>query len=52
MRQFRLRSYDIFMSKPIPNWEGNLSKIDFQNIDYYAKAAEKQQKAGKMFQSL
>ena len=45
MRQFRLRSYDTFMSKPIPNWGGNLSKIDFQNIYYYAKAAEKQQKS-------
>jgi len=45
MRQFRLRSYDTFMSKPVPNWGGNLSKIDFQNIYYYAKAAEKQQKS-------
>lgn len=38
MRQFRLRSYDIFMNKPVPNWGGNLSKIDFQHIYYYAKA--------------
>jgi Fe-S cluster assembly protein SufB len=45
MRQFRLRSYDIFMSKPVPYWGGDLSKIDFQNIYYYAKAAEKQQKS-------
>ena len=45
MRQFRLRSYDIFMSKPVPNWGGNLSKIDFQNIYYYAKVVEKQQKS-------
>jgi Fe-S cluster assembly protein SufB len=44
MRQFRLRSYDTFLNKPVPNWGGNLSKIDFQNIYYYAKAAEKQQK--------
>ncbi|HZD36977.1 MAG TPA: Fe-S cluster assembly protein SufB, partial [Nitrososphaeraceae archaeon] len=44
MRQFRLRSYDTFVSKPVPNWGGNLSNIDFQNIYYYAKAAEKQQK--------
>jgi Fe-S cluster assembly protein SufB len=45
MRQFRLRSYDTFVSKPVPNWGGNLSNIDFQNIYYYAKAAEKQQKS-------
>ena len=44
MKQFRLRSYDVFMSKPMPNWGGNLSKIDFQNIFYYAKASEKQGK--------
>src|SRR5678815_5730157 len=35
MREFRLRSYDVFMSKPMPNWGGNLSTIDFQNIYYY-----------------
>ena len=38
MRDFRLRSYDIFMSKPMPNLGRRLvSKIDFQNIYYYAK---------------
>src|ERR687896_2740442 len=45
MRDFRLRSYEVFMSKPMPNWGGDLSKIDFQNIYYYAKAAEKQGKS-------
>ena len=45
MRDFRLRSYDIFMSKPMPNWGGDLSKINFQNIYYYAKAADKQSKS-------
>lgn len=45
MRDFRLRSYEVFLSKPMPNWGGDLSKIDFQNIYYYAKAAEKQGKS-------
>src|SRR5436853_591235 len=45
MREFRLRSYDVFMSKPMPNWGGDMSKIDFQNIYYYAKASEKQGKS-------
>jgi Fe-S cluster assembly protein SufB len=45
MKQFRLRSYDVFMSKPMPDWGGNLSKINFQNIFYYAKASEKQGKS-------
>src|SRR6187455_2562691 len=44
MRNFRLRSYDVFMSKPMPNWGGDMSKIDFQNIYYYAKASDKQSK--------
>ena len=41
MLDFRLRSYEIFMQKPMPTWGGDLSTIDFQNIYYYAKASEK-----------
>jgi Fe-S cluster assembly protein SufB len=44
MLDFRLRSYDIFMKKPMPKWGGDLNKIDFQNIYYYAKASEKTEK--------
>ncbi|MEK6961690.1 MAG: Fe-S cluster assembly protein SufB [Thermoproteota archaeon] len=44
MLDFRLRSYDIFMKKPMPNWGGDLGKIDFQNIYYYTKASEKTEK--------
>ena len=40
MLDFRLRSYEIFMQKPMPTWGGDLSPIDFQNIYYYAKASE------------
>jgi Fe-S cluster assembly protein SufB len=45
MLNFRLRSYDIFMKKPMPVWGGDLSKINFQNIFYYTKASEKQSKS-------
>jgi Fe-S cluster assembly protein SufB len=45
MREFRVRSYDTFMSKPMPVWGGDLSGIDFQNIYYYTKASEKQGKS-------
>ncbi|HEX7258434.1 MAG TPA: Fe-S cluster assembly protein SufB [Nitrososphaeraceae archaeon] len=45
MLNFRLRSYDIFMKKPMPLWGGDLSKINFQNIYYYTKASEKQSKS-------
>jgi len=45
MLDFRLRSFEIFMKKPMPTWGGDLSKIDFQNIYYYAKATEKTEKS-------
>ena len=44
MLDFRLRSYDVFMKKPMPQWGGDLNKIDFQNIYFYAKASEKTEK--------
>jgi len=44
MLDFRLRSYEIFMQKPMPTWGGDLSVIDFQNIYYYAKASDKVEK--------
>jgi len=45
MLDFRLRSYEIFMQKPMPTWGGDLSVIDFQNIYYYAKASDKVEKS-------
>ena len=44
MLDFRLRAYDVFMKKSMPQWGGDLNKIDFQNIFYYAKASEKTEK--------
>jgi Fe-S cluster assembly protein SufB len=44
MTEFRLKSLDIFNKKPMPNW-GNtemLNSIDFANIHYYVRSAEKQ----------
>lgn len=45
MLDFRLRSYDVFMKKPMPTWGPDLGAIDFQNIYYYAKASEKSEKS-------
>lgn len=45
MLDFRLRSYETFMKKPMPEWGADLSSIDFQNIYYYAKASEKTEKS-------
>jgi len=45
MRDFRLKSYEIFEQKPMPNWGGDMSGIDFQNIYYYVRASDKQEKS-------
>lgn len=42
MTEFRIKSYRIFISKPMPKW-GNtelLDKINFDNIHYYVKPEE------------
>ncbi|MEZ4768151.1 MAG: Fe-S cluster assembly protein SufB [Caldilineales bacterium] len=41
MREFRHRSLDIFLSKPMPTWGADLSDIDFDDIYYYLKPTEK-----------
>ncbi|NQT37080.1 MAG: Fe-S cluster assembly protein SufB [Planctomycetes bacterium] len=41
MRDFRLRSLEVFESKPTPKWGGNIG-IDFQNIYYYLKPTDHQ----------
>jgi len=43
MREFRLKSLDIFESKPMPKWGGNID-IDFQDIYYYLKPTDHQGK--------
>jgi Fe-S cluster assembly protein SufB len=44
MREYRLNALEIFFQKPLPTWGGDLSKIDFQNIYYYVKASEGQER--------
>ena len=44
MREFRLRSLEIFMKKPMPTWGGDLSGIDFDKIFYYVKASQQQER--------
>lgn len=41
MREFRLRSLDIFYSKPMPDWGGSIS-LDFDDIYYYLKPTNEQ----------
>lgn len=49
MTDFRLRSLDIFNSKPMPTWGGDLSDLNFDEITYYVKPSEGQGKHGMMF---
>jgi len=41
MRDFRLKSLDIFESKPMPKWGGQIN-LDFQDIYYYLKPTDHQ----------
>lgn len=45
MRQFRLDSLKIFNEKAMPQWGGDLNQIDFQDIYYYVRASDKQEKS-------
>jgi Fe-S cluster assembly protein SufB len=45
MLQFRLRAYDHFVKRSMPNWGGDLSKIDFDKIVYYRKPSEREEKS-------
>jgi Fe-S cluster assembly protein SufB len=42
MRKFRLKSLEYFQARPLPEWGGDLTQIDFDNIYYYIKPTEKQ----------
>jgi Fe-S cluster assembly scaffold protein SufB len=44
MRQFRLKSLDLFEKRPMPTWGADLSGIDFDNIYYYIKPVPQQGK--------
>ncbi|HEY7122834.1 MAG TPA: Fe-S cluster assembly protein SufB [Ktedonobacterales bacterium] len=44
MRQFRLKSLDLFLKRPMPTWGADLSGIDFDNIYYYIKPMQAQGK--------
>lgn len=41
MREFRLQAYEIFLKKPMPTWGGDLSRINFDAITYYATPSDK-----------
>ncbi len=45
MLDFRLEALEIFQSKPMPKWGGDLSGIDFNNIHYYIKPSDRPQRS-------
>src|SRR5690606_8965324 len=42
MRQIRLEALEVFRKKPTPTWGGDLSGLDFDDIYYYMRAADRQ----------
>jgi Fe-S cluster assembly protein SufB len=44
MLEYRLKALDHFEKRPMPNWGGKLDELDFDNIFYYIRPAEKQGK--------
>lgn len=45
MRQFRLRSYDHFVKRPLPTWGGDLTTLKFDDMVYYASSTEKKSRS-------
>ena len=45
MRDYRLNALEIFFQKPMPTWGGDLSQLDFQDIYYYVRASDRQEKS-------
>lgn len=44
MLEFRLKSLKQFEKMPMPKWGGDLDGLDFNEIQYYVRASEKQGK--------
>ncbi len=45
MREFRRRSLEIFLKKPMPTWGVNLSEIDFESIYYYIRPTDRAERS-------
>lgn len=42
MLEFRLKAYEHYRQRPMPNWGPDLSKLDLENIFYYVKPTDKE----------
>ncbi|MGC4378749.1 Fe-S cluster assembly protein SufB [Fictibacillus sp. Mic-4] len=45
MLEFRLKSLEQFYKMPMPQWGGDLSELNFDDITYYVKPSEKSEKS-------
>jgi Fe-S cluster assembly protein SufB len=45
MHDFRLRSYDHFIKRPLPMWGGDLTHLMFDDMLYYASPTEKKSRS-------
>jgi len=44
MLEYRLKAYALFLKKSTPEWGGDLSGIDYDDIHYYVRPSDKQEK--------
>jgi len=42
MLEYRLKAFEHFLERPMPEWGADLSEIDFDDIYYYIKPSERQ----------
>jgi Fe-S cluster assembly protein SufB len=45
MLQFRLKAFEHFKARPMPDWGGDISKLDLDDIYYYVKPSEMEGKS-------
>src|SRR5262245_29157835 len=45
MREFRLKSLEIFWQKPLPTWGGELGDLKFDDIYYYVKPSDRAERS-------
>ena len=45
MLDFRLRAYEHFLKRPMPQWGGDLNQIDLDKIVYYRKASSGEERS-------
>jgi len=45
MRDYRLKALDVFWQKPTPAWGGELRELNYDDIHFYMKAADRQGKS-------